>query len=139
MTEPVVGLRWNAAGWWGGLVGGGVGWIVLVAGEILLRTQQGWASLLALLVAATLAATGVLLWRLRSTVTPAAGGLVFLLGCFPAAVGAFALRELAGLADFPFASSGRCCSLASGCRPAFCWRSAGSALANPAHAADKRG
>jgi len=101
MTEPVVERRWNAAGWWGGLVAGGVGWIVLVAGEILLRTQQVWASLLALLVAAALAATGSLLWRLRATVTPAVGGLLFLLGCFPAAVGVFALRELAGLADFP--------------------------------------
>jgi hypothetical protein len=101
MTDPVVELRWNAAGWWGGLVAGGVGWIVLVAGEILLRTRQGWASLLALLVAATLLAIGSLLWRLRATVAPAAGGLLFLLGCFPAAVGVFALRELAGLADFP--------------------------------------
>jgi hypothetical protein len=34
-------------------------------------------------------------------VAPALGGLVFVLALFPAAVATFALRELAGLSDYP--------------------------------------
>jgi hypothetical protein len=32
--------QWNAGAWWGGLVGGGMGWMILVAGEIGIRTGQ---------------------------------------------------------------------------------------------------
>jgi hypothetical protein len=101
MLSPDVQERWNAGAWWGGIVGGGLGWIPLVGGEILLRTGQLWASALALLVAAALAGAAAFLWRVRDGVPPAAGGAVFLLACFPAAVGVFALRELVGLVDFP--------------------------------------
>jgi len=92
---------WSAGAWWGGMVGGGVGWIVLVAGEILLRTGRLWGSGLAVLVAAALAAVAGFLWRAQANVPIGTAGAVFLLACFPAAVGIFALREVVGLVDFP--------------------------------------
>ena len=93
--------HWNAGAWWGGLVGGGLGWMVLVAGEIGIRTGQLWAVLVVTLGAVALAGLAGLLWRVRAGVPPALGGLVFLLALFPAAVATFAMRELAGLGDYP--------------------------------------
>jgi hypothetical protein len=93
--------HWNAGAWWGGLVGGGTGWMVLVAGEIAIRTGQLWAVLVTLLAAASLVGLAALLWHVRAGVPPAFGGLVFVLALYPAAVAAFALRELAGLSDYP--------------------------------------
>ncbi len=101
MDHPAVPERWNAGAWWGGLVGGGTGWMVLVAGEIGIRTGQVWAVLAAVLTAAALLGLASLLWRARSGVPPALGGLVFVLALYPAAVATFALRELAGLSDYP--------------------------------------
>jgi hypothetical protein len=93
--------RWNAGAWWGGLVGGGTGWMVLVAGEIGIRTGQLWAVLVTILVALSLVGLAALLWHARAGMPPAFGGLVFLFALYPAAVAAFALRELAGLSDYP--------------------------------------
>jgi hypothetical protein len=101
MNTPAVHDHWNAAAWWGGLVGGGTGWMVLVAGEIGLRTGQLWAVGATVLAAASLAGLGGLLWRVRAGVPPAFGGLVFVLSLYPAAVATFGLRELAGLSDYP--------------------------------------
>jgi len=101
METPAVRDHWNAGAWWGGLVGGGLGWMVLVAGEIGIRTGQLWASLVVALSALSLAGLAGLLWRVRGGVPPTLGGLVLLLALFPAAVATFALRELAGLGDYP--------------------------------------
>ncbi len=101
MVSPDAHESWSAGAWWGGMVGGGVGWIVLVAGEILLRTGRLWGSGLALLVAAALAGVAGFLWRAQANVPVMTAGAVFLLACFPAAVGIFALREVVGLVDFP--------------------------------------
>jgi hypothetical protein len=101
MDNPTVGEPWNAGAWWGGLVGGGTGWMVLVAGEIGIRTGQLWAVLTAVLAAASLLGLASLLWRARTGVPPALGGLVYVLALYPAAVATFALRELAGLSDYP--------------------------------------
>lgn len=101
MNSTSVPDHWNAGAWWGGLVGGGTGWMVLVAGEISIRTGQVWAAVVTVLGAVSLAGLAGLLWRVRAGVPPAFGGLVFVLALFPAAVAAFALRELAGLSDYP--------------------------------------
>jgi hypothetical protein len=101
MDTPATHDRWNAGAWWGGLVGGGTGWIVLVAGEIGIRTGQVWAVLVTVLVAVSLVGLGALLWHVRAGVAPAFGGLIFVLAIYPAAVASFALRELAGLSDYP--------------------------------------
>jgi hypothetical protein len=101
MSTPATHNRWNAGAWWGGLVGGGTGWMVLVAGEIGIRTGQVWAVLLTVLAALSLVGLAALLWHVRAGVPPAFGGLVFLLALYPAAVATFALRELAGLSDYP--------------------------------------
>ena len=101
METRAVHDRWNPGAWWGGLVGGGLGWMLLVAGEIAIRTGQVWASLVVALSAFSLAGLAGLLWRARGVVPPAQGGLVLLLALFPAAVATFALRELAGLGDYP--------------------------------------
>lgn len=101
MDEPVVPEHWNAGAWWGGLVGGGTGWMVLVAGEIAIRTGQLWAVLAAVLAAVSLLGLASLVWRTRSGVPPALGGLIFVLALYPAALATFALRELAGLSDYP--------------------------------------
>jgi len=101
MDTPAVRDHWNPGAWWGGLVGGGLGWMVLVAGEIGIRTGQLWASLVVALSTLSLAGLAGLLWRVRDGVPPTLGGLVLLLALFPAAVATFALRELAGLGDYP--------------------------------------
>jgi hypothetical protein len=75
--------------------------MVLVAGEIGIRTGQLWAVLMTVLVAGSLVGVAALLWHVRAGVPAAFGGLVFLLALYPAAVAAFALRELAGLSDYP--------------------------------------
>jgi hypothetical protein len=93
--------QWNAGAWWGGLVGGGMGWMILVAGEIGIRTGQLWAVLVTVLAAISLVGLAAILWHTRAGVPPAFGGLVFLLALYPAAVASFALRELAGLSDYP--------------------------------------
>jgi hypothetical protein len=98
---PAVADRWNATAWWGGLVGDGVGWMILVALEVGLPTAQWWAALVVGLSAVSPAGLAGLLRRLRAGVRPAAGGLVLLLAVFPAAVATFALREPAGLSDYP--------------------------------------
>ncbi len=101
MDASVTHERWNAGAWWGGLVGGGTGWMVLVAGEIGIRTGQLWAVVVTVLAAASLVGLAALLWHVRAGVPPAFGGLVFVLALYPAAVATFALRELAGLSDYP--------------------------------------
>jgi hypothetical protein len=101
MSTPATHNQWNAGAWWGGLVGGGTGWMVLVAGEIGIRTGELWAVLLTVLAALSLVGLAALLWHVRAGVPPAFGGLVFLLALYPAAVATFALRELAGLSDYP--------------------------------------
>jgi len=101
MHSSPVPHHWNAGAWWGGLVGGGTGWVALVAGEICIRTGQLWATVAAALVAGSLAGLASLLWRVRTGVPPTLGGLVFVVALYPAAVATFALRELAGLTDYP--------------------------------------
>jgi hypothetical protein len=101
MSTPATYNQLNAGAWWGGLVGGGTGWMVLVGAEIGIRTGQLWAVLLTVLAAVSLVGLAALLWHVRAGVPPAFGGLVFLLALYPAAVATFALRELAGLSDYP--------------------------------------
>jgi hypothetical protein len=78
-----------------------MGWMILVAGEIGIRTGQLWAVLVTVLAAISLVGLAAILWHTRAGVPPAFGGLVFLLALYPAAVASFALRELAGLSDYP--------------------------------------
>lgn len=101
MNTPAEHDHWNPGAWWGGLVGGGLGWMILVAAEISIRTGETWASSVVVLSALSLAGLAGLLWRVRDRVPPALGGLTLLLAIFPAAVATFALRELAGLDDYP--------------------------------------
>ena len=75
--------------------------MILVAAEISIRTGETWASSVVVLSALSLAGLAGLLWRVRDRVPPALGGLTLLLAIFPAAVATFALRELAGLDDYP--------------------------------------